>query len=106
MLTYGSIRRETIGASVIEFRLLNSITDAPIVSLRIEPSPPVIENSNENVTLYCDVNSGNPSTLLKVQWYLNGNLLKELPSCSGLFQKNITISNQFIFAFKIIQNFN
>lgn len=78
---------------IIRFRLYDTsklkffpiqFTDVPIVSLRIEPSSPVIENNNENVTLYCDVVSGNPTTLLRVQWFLDGNLLKELPICNGM----------------------
>ena len=47
----------------------------------MNPSSPVIEDHNGNVTLSCDVQSGNPSKLLKVQWMMNGDLLKELPEC-------------------------
>lgn len=41
-----------------------------------------MEDDNTNVTLHCDVLSGNPSTLLKVRWYLDTHVLKELPECS------------------------
>jgi hypothetical protein len=72
----------TIGTGMSENSISVNIQYVPIVSLRIEPNAPVIENRNENVTLYCDVRSGNPGTLLRVQWYLNGNMLEELPICS------------------------
>lgn len=58
-------------------------TDVPIVKIRIDPESPVIENESVNVTLYCDVEAGNPKTLLKVQWFLDGAMLKELPICNG-----------------------
>ena len=36
-----------------------------------------------NVTLYCDVVSGNPRQLLQVKWFMDGLLLNELPQCGG-----------------------
>lgn len=53
------------------------------MTLRTDPPSPIIENHNINVTLNCDVQSGNPSNLLKVQWIMNGELLKELPDCQN-----------------------
>lgn len=49
----------------------------------MDPDSPVIENAGSNVTLYCNVEAGNPSQLTKVRWYLDGQLLKELPDCNG-----------------------
>ena len=63
--------------------LKSNVIVQPIVTLRMDPPSPIIENHNVNVTLHCDVESGNPSTLLKVQWMVNGTLLKELPECKG-----------------------
>lgn len=47
----------------------------------MDPQTPVKVQDQANVTLVCSVTSGNPSTLLKVRWYLGGALLKELPDC-------------------------
>lgn len=60
---------------------LSNVIVKPIVTLRLDPPSPIVENHNVNVTLNCDVQSGNPSQLLKVQWMMNGDLLKELPEC-------------------------
>lgn len=48
----------------------------------MEPSTPINEAARVNVSLSCDVLSGNPGTLLAVRWYMDGELLKELPDCS------------------------
>jgi hypothetical protein len=47
----------------------------------MDPSTPVKEQEERNVTLACDVESGNPAVLDAVRWYLDGDLLKELPEC-------------------------
>lgn len=56
---------------------------APIVELVMEPDTPIIENNEVNVTLMCRVLSGNPATLTRVTWFLDGGILKELPECNG-----------------------
>lgn len=55
----------------------------PIVELTKDPKKPIIEKEESNVTLYCNVLTGNPSTLLKVRWFLDGQMLKELPECQN-----------------------
>ncbi|KAJ6649403.1 Hemicentin-1 [Pseudolycoriella hygida] len=55
----------------------------PIVELTKDPKKPIIEKEESNVTLYCNVLKGNPSTLLKVRWFLDGQMLKELPECQN-----------------------
>ena len=47
----------------------------------MEPPSPISEMDRRNVTLFCDIISGYPSTLTRVNWYMDGNLLKELPDC-------------------------
>lgn len=47
----------------------------------MDPPLPVREQDQRNVTLSCDVETGNPETLDAVRWYLDGDLLKELPEC-------------------------
>eukprot|EP00091_Calanus_sinicus_P020505 TRINITY_DN5634_c0_g1_i1.p1 TRINITY_DN5634_c0_g1~~TRINITY_DN5634_c0_g1_i1.p1 ORF type:complete len:412 (+),score=117.82 TRINITY_DN5634_c0_g1_i1:763-1998(+) len=51
----------------------------PSSELRIEPAGPVSEEDNVNVTLHCDVVEGNPLELTRVSWFLNGDLIRELP---------------------------
>ena len=48
------------------------------MALRIEPESPVSELDHLNVTLFCDVVSGNPPSLTKVRWYVDEELLKEV----------------------------
>ena len=47
----------------------------------MDPPSPISELDRRNVTLFCDLESGYPGTLSKVNWYMDGNLLKELPDC-------------------------
>jgi hypothetical protein len=49
--------------------------------MQMDPSTAVKEQDDRNVTLSCDVDSGNPAILEAVRWYLDGDLLKELPEC-------------------------
>ncbi|GBP62109.1 Hemicentin-2 [Eumeta japonica] len=46
------------------------------------PSP-ILETNHENVTLTCAVEAGNPMELEEVVWYLDGQVLKQLPECNG-----------------------
>lgn len=48
----------------------------------MDPETPVNEADRQNVSLTCEVNAGNPAILTAVRWYLDGDLLKELPDCS------------------------
>lgn len=54
----------------------------------MDPDTPIIENNEANVTLFCNVAQGNPSTLLKVRWFLDGQVLKELPECQNEVQQD------------------
>lgn len=51
----------------------------------MEPNDIIIENSESNVTLYCNVVTGNPSILQMVRWFLDGQILKELPECTDSY---------------------
>ena len=48
----------------------------------MEPDAPINEAARLNVSLSCEVAAGNPNYLKAVRWYLDGDLLKELPDCS------------------------
>ncbi|KMQ84554.1 hemicentin-1-like isoform 2 protein [Lasius niger] len=47
----------------------------------MDPETPVNEADRQNVSLTCEVDAGNPAMLTAVRWYLDGDLLKELPDC-------------------------
>lgn len=66
----------------------------PIVSLEILPDPPIIENEERNVTLYCNVASGNPPELTKVRWMYDGQELRETPGCDELEDGLVDVRNK------------
>ncbi|KAL5292690.1 nrm family protein [Megaselia abdita] len=72
----------TIGKGVSETEIELDVLYVPVVEVRMEPEGPVKESDGTNVTLYCSIIDANPSTLLKVRWYANSTLLKELPDCN------------------------
>ena len=55
----------------------------PSVCIRMEPAMPVNELDKTNVTLFCDILEGNPPFLTSVQWFMDGDLLKQLPQCGA-----------------------
>ncbi|XP_077283136.1 nephrin-like [Arctopsyche grandis] len=69
-------------------RLANSVgsatspTNKPEVKIWMEPPGPVIESERQNVTLHCEVVNGNPPILTRARWFLDGDLLKQLPDCN------------------------
>ena len=56
------------------------VEDVPAVALSVEPVTPVSEPKKENVTLYCQPLPPDES-LTQVKWFLDGELLKQLPEC-------------------------
>lgn len=65
--------------------MLSRFTDKPRVRMTMDPNKPVTEREERNVSLTCGVDSGNPAILDAVRWYLDGELLKELPDCPNNF---------------------
>lgn len=59
------------------------ISVRPQVSLSMDNQSPILETDHRNVTLTCEVTSGNPPILDEVIWYLDGEVLKHLPECNG-----------------------
>ncbi|XP_041986040.1 uncharacterized protein LOC121738194 isoform X2 [Aricia agestis] len=55
----------------------------PQVRLTMSSPSPILEKEHRNVTLTCEVVSGNPAVLDEVIWYLDGEVLKHLPECNG-----------------------
>ena len=60
--------------------LLTICIDPAEVKLVMEPAL-VNELERPNVTLNCQIITGYPPVLLGVRWFLDGELLKELPDC-------------------------
>ena len=57
------------------------VENVPQVKLSLDPVTPVSEPKKENVTLTCSSRPPDDS-LTRVKWFLDGELLKELPECS------------------------
>ncbi|KAK8735473.1 hypothetical protein OTU49_005408, partial [Cherax quadricarinatus] len=72
-----------VGASEVTNSAFVSVQYRPQVQVVIYPMEPVSEEDHVNVTLNCDVVRANPDYLVRVRWYLDGELLKELPECDG-----------------------
>lgn len=79
--SYACELQNAIGGDTSDNEINVDVQYVPTVEITMEPDSPLIENNESNVTLYCSVVQGNPSTLLKVRWFLDGQLLKELPEC-------------------------
>lgn len=75
--------RNKVGSQESNSAVYVAIYFKPIVQLTMEPPTPVSELDRLNITLMCKVESGNPDILQAVRWYLDGELLKELPDCGG-----------------------
>ena len=56
------------------------VENVPQVKLSLDPVTPVSEPKKENVTLTCSSRTPDDS-LTRVKWFLDGELLKELPEC-------------------------
>ncbi|XP_065562725.1 hemicentin-1-like isoform X10 [Artemia franciscana] len=72
----------SVGTSESEDEAFVTVQYPPDVELKMEPTEAVIEAERPNITLTCEIISGEPSMLVGVRWYLDGDLLKELPECN------------------------
>ncbi|XP_048512815.1 titin isoform X2 [Athalia rosae] len=78
---YSCVLENSVGESNSQDVIDVSVLFRPVVEVSLEPQTPVNEADRLNVSLTCDVQSGNPGVLTAVRWYLDGDLLKELPDC-------------------------
>ncbi|XP_070160276.1 titin isoform X5 [Polyergus mexicanus] len=81
MGSYKCILKNNAGSSVSEDDVEVSVFYKPVVEVIMDPETPVNEADRQNVSLTCEVDAGNPAMLTAVRWYLDGDLLKELPDC-------------------------
>ncbi|KAH0948157.1 hypothetical protein HN011_006125, partial [Eciton burchellii] len=82
MGSYKCILENDVASSVSEDIVEVSVFHKPVVMVIIDPETPVNEADRLNVSLTCEVDAGNPAVLTAVRWYLDGDLLKELPDCT------------------------
>ncbi|XP_054282603.1 hemicentin-1-like isoform X4 [Macrosteles quadrilineatus] len=80
---YTCMLENEVGVSTSSNEANVSVYYKPIVNLTTNPPTPVSELDHQNITLLCQVYTGYPDTLLAVRWYLDGELLKELPECGA-----------------------
>lgn len=83
MGNYTCILENEVGAMSSQNLVYVSIYFKPETSVRMNPASPVIASEDLDVTLFCQVEAGNPSVLTHVRWFLDGVILKELPDCSN-----------------------
>ncbi|XP_011052073.1 PREDICTED: hemicentin-1 [Acromyrmex echinatior] len=95
MGSYKCILENNAGPTVSEATVQVSVFYKPVVEVIMDPETPVNEADRLNVSLTCEVDAGNPAILTAVRWYLDGDLLKELPDCS----RNSTASSEESLAF-------
>ncbi|XP_011497659.1 PREDICTED: titin-like [Ceratosolen solmsi marchali] len=79
---YACILENDFGSSSSRDFIDVSILFRPTVEVTMEPNTPINEAARVNVSLSCNLIAGNPNYLSAVRWYLDGDLLKELPDCS------------------------
>ncbi|XP_066154008.1 uncharacterized protein nrm [Euwallacea fornicatus] len=79
---YSCWLKNEVGMEQSEDTISLNVQYPPDVEVLMEPTLPVKALDKTNVTLQCNVTSGNPSTLSKVRWFLDEKLLKELPECN------------------------
>jgi len=81
--SYSCVLENTLGSGKSSRSAYLDVHYPPQVRMRMEPALPVSEVDKSNVTLYCDLEEGNPPTLLAVRWFMDKDLLKQLPQCEG-----------------------
>ncbi|XP_047508895.1 hemicentin-2 isoform X7 [Pieris napi] len=83
MGNYTCLLANVVGNGTTEEIISVNVLFKPQVRLIMNPESPILETDHKNVTLTCEVVSGNPSVLDEVIWYLDGEILKHLPECNG-----------------------
>ncbi|XP_044729273.1 hemicentin-1 [Chrysoperla carnea] len=80
---YSCVLGNSVGQQESENDIFLNVHYKPVVRLTMDPPSPIIQKDQINVTLRCNVESGNPDTLLAVRWYMDGEMLKQLPDCNN-----------------------
>ncbi|KAL4702256.1 hypothetical protein ACJJTC_005492 [Scirpophaga incertulas] len=83
MGNYTCVLTNAVGNGTSDGSIDVNVLYKPQVRLTMSTPSPVLETDHKNVTLTCEVVTGNPPLLDEVVWYLDGELLKHLPECNG-----------------------
>ncbi|XP_047541252.1 uncharacterized protein LOC125074070 isoform X1 [Vanessa atalanta] len=83
MGNYTVLLANTVGNGTTNETISVNVLFKPQVRLIMSSPSPILETDHKNVTLTCEVVTGNPSILDEVIWYLDGEVLKHLPECNG-----------------------
>ncbi|XP_066591538.1 hemicentin-1 isoform X2 [Prorops nasuta] len=81
--SYRCLLENSVNASLADSEVFVSVIFRPTVKVSMHPEGTIYEDDKVNVSLSCDVIDGNPEYLEYVRWFLDGDLLKELPDCDG-----------------------
>ncbi|XP_077283214.1 hemicentin-1-like [Arctopsyche grandis] len=79
---YSCKLENAVGSSISPDTIFLDVHFIPEVKLTMDPDYYVIESSKQNITLWCNIVKGNPSTLLQVEWYLDQEFLITTPNCN------------------------
>ncbi|KAM3956997.1 neuromusculin isoform 1-T1 [Aphomia sociella] len=83
MGNYTCFLTNAVGNGTSEDSIHVNVLYKPQVRLTMSSPSPILETDHKNVTLTCEVMTGNPPILDEVIWYLDGEILKHLPECNG-----------------------
>eukprot|EP00092_Neocalanus_flemingeri_P009188 GFUD01009889.1.p1 GENE.GFUD01009889.1~~GFUD01009889.1.p1 ORF type:complete len:1498 (+),score=504.87 GFUD01009889.1:68-4561(+) len=85
---YYCLAHNHVGQSRSNMSVSLQVIYPPEVEIRKDPTAPVSEEDDMNVTLHCDLIGGNPLELVRVSWFMNGELIRQLPDphCDQLQQ--------------------
>ncbi|KAJ3660556.1 hypothetical protein Zmor_004998 [Zophobas morio] len=79
---YSCLLQNEVNSTLSEDFIFLDVHYPPDVEIIMVPSTPANATEQKNVTLLCNVTSGNPPALRKVRWFLDGELMAELPECN------------------------
>ncbi|XP_050555939.1 hemicentin-1 isoform X6 [Spodoptera frugiperda] len=82
MGNYTCVLGNAVGNGSSEESIDVNVLFKPQVRLTMSSPSPILETDHKNVTLTCEVVSGNPPILDEVIWFLDGEVLKHLPECN------------------------
>jgi len=81
--TYSCVLENEMGSGTSQYLAYLDVYYRPQVKIRMEPDSPINELDRTNVTLFCDLVEGNPPVLHSVRWFMDKDLLKQLPQCGN-----------------------
>ncbi|KAI5639567.1 immunoglobulin domain-containing protein [Phthorimaea operculella] len=80
---YSCLLANEVGNGTSQDSIDVNVLYKPQVRLVMDAVSPILETDHKNVTLTCQVVDGNPPVLDEVTWFLDGQILKQLPECNG-----------------------